>query len=102
MIELAAAVFEVGGLQQTAPEHDIQIAVIIEIGENRAGRMAGQIQTVQRRLFRKRSVAVVVQQHVGSDPHRDVDIVKAIAIDIRNGDTLLLVRGDRCKIGVRQ
>ena len=60
--------------------------------------MTRQGQAVQSRLLRKRAVAIVSEQHVRSDSHRDIDVVKAIRIDVGHRDALLLVRGDRRKI----
>src|SRR5207249_4812541 len=99
---MTASVFEVGRLQETTPEHHIKIAVVVKVGEKRASRMAGQIKAKRGGFFSERAVSMVSQQHVFSEPHRDIDVVKTVAIDVRHGDALLLDYGDRRKIGMRK
>src|SRR5687768_7091126 len=60
--------------------------------------MTGQVQAARSPLLDKGAVALISQEHVFSDPHGNIDIVKTVAIDVRYGKALLLVGGDRSKI----
>ena len=102
LIEAAALVFQVSGLQQASPEYCIQIPVVVEVGEKRAHRVAWQVEAPRCRVLGEGAVAIVVEQHVLADSDGDVDVVKPISIDVRHRDSVFLVRGDRCKIRVRQ
>ena len=102
LIESTALVFQVSRLQQASPEDDIEIPVVVEVGENRAHRVAWQVEAARGRVLGEGAVAIVVEQHVLSDSDGDIDVVKPISIDVRHRDAVFLVRGDRRKIRMRQ
>ena len=61
-----------------------------------------QGQATRGSFLHKRAIALIMQKQVGSDPHGDIDVVEAIAIDVGHCHAFLLVCGDRRKIRMRR
>ena len=81
-LELTVLIEQVETALQTAAQHQIRIAVIVEICEGGAGRTAFNIKTEAGRRFHKRAVSPVEEEQILSPSHQDVEIVPAVAVDI--------------------
>jgi len=56
-----ATIFQVTAAQQTSSQENIEVAVVIEIGDQRTWIVTGQIDFVLRRLLDKRPIAAIDQ-----------------------------------------
>ena len=93
--EPACAVVQEQHRLDVAHQHEILMARVAQVGEQAEGRIVQDIQAGFVRDIAEMAVSIVLIQAVGqASGLKNVDLVPAVAVDIRNGDPELAIEID--------